>query len=248
MTGVPENKLKDEFRKRRLNRLKALTNGEALFAMTQSVIKRDWLWYGTSFRSQNRIVAAKILSGILPTRINMSRGDPDQTKKLCRHCNKTAETDLHILNACPKTKDARSRRHNLVANKIAKELIQKDYCVWKEKTYQVNLERFKPAHKDGCCYFIEITCPYEKNSLHLQQREKEKEFKYRNLTMDHIRFDIDQNIEKTAIIAIAVGSAGTITKGTNDKLKKLGIGHTAKHLQMITMMESTTIWLTHSRS
>ena len=130
--------------------------------MSQSYVKRDWLWQAKTFASRNKIIAIKMLSGTLPTNINRNRGDDDQRKKFCSH--EKAETYLHVLNECTKTHHARSKRHNLVVNKIGKELKKIDYTVWLEKTFVVNQQRYKPditAYKDGCCNFIEITCPYE---------------------------------------------------------------------------------------
>ena len=191
------------------------------------------------------------MSGTLPTRINLHRGDPDQTKKKCRHCRSTAETDMHILNVCHISKDARSKRHNLIAKKIGKELTEKSYQVWLKKTYMVNQERMKPditAMKEGTCYFIEITCPYEKTANTLKQRETEKEEKYRQLTINNIQFDPVHGIVQTKVIAIVIGSAGTITKTMYEKLKRLGIGYVVKQIQMIALMESTKIWKIHNKT
>ena len=116
----PVKDLKRVVNERRMDRLRAVTNGRAIVVMGKSVVKRDWLWYGTTVRSCERIVAWKFLSGTLPTRINQTRGNPDQNRKKCRQCRATAETDLHILAECSRTKDLRSLRHNKVCDKVAK--------------------------------------------------------------------------------------------------------------------------------
>ena len=102
--------------------------------------------------------------------------------------------------------------------------------------------------KEGTCYFIEITCPYEKTANTLKQRETEKEEKYRQLTINNIQFDPVHGIVQTKVIAIVIGSAGTITKTTYEKLKRFGIGYVVKQIQMIALMESTKIWKIHNKT
>ena len=98
-----------EVKRRRIERLEKLTNGKALKTMAETHTKRDWMWYGTSMKSTNRIVCWKILSGTLSTKINKTRGRVNRVEKMCRHCGCSAETDLHILAECRKTKDVRCK-------------------------------------------------------------------------------------------------------------------------------------------
>ena len=133
--AIPNSSIKKTFVDRRKAELQKLTNGNALTTMSQSYVKRDWLWQAKTFASCNKIIAikmlsGKMLSGTIHTNINRNRGDDDQRKNLCRHCHEKAETDLHVLNECTKTHHARSKRHNLVVSKIGKELKKIDYTVW----------------------------------------------------------------------------------------------------------------------
>ena len=112
LTGVPYNEIMKTFARRRQEAFRKIINGTALEVMVKFHIRRDWLWHSKTFPSQN-----KIMSGTLPTRINLHRGDSDQSEKKFCHCQGIAETDMHILNVCHISKDARSKRHNLIAKK-----------------------------------------------------------------------------------------------------------------------------------
>ena len=105
-----------------VDKLLAIINGEALLCMSQSTVKRDWLWYSKTIQGGDVVLAARMLSGTLPTKLNLSRGTKGERNVLCRKCHLTAETDIHIFNVCISTKLARCKRHNNTADKIAKEL------------------------------------------------------------------------------------------------------------------------------
>ena len=251
MNGVEDSKLKKTFAEVRSKQIPKLTNGVVLYTMIKSHVKREWLWRATTFPSRCKIIVGKILSGTLPTNINLNRGDNDQRKKLCRNCHKTAETDLHILNECPVTHNARSRRHDLVVKKLGKELKKVGYDVWLEKTYAVNLSRYKPditAHRDGCCNIIEIMCPYEKFEGHLEQSEKRKDDKYELLSLENLNIEEEAGITTVKRTSLAFGSCGTIDKRTCDKVKQLGLKKgITKSIQMVVLMESSKIWSIHER-
>ena len=151
-----------EVKRRRVERMEKLTNGKALRTMAETHIKRDWMWYGTSMKSTNRIVCWKILSGTLPTKINRTRGRVNRLEKMCRHCGCSAETYLHILAECRKTKEVRSKRHNTVCDKIAKELklAHPEDAIQRERTWRLGLENLKPditMINNGKLTFVEVT-------------------------------------------------------------------------------------------
>ena len=235
------------------NKLAGVTNGEALLCMSQSTVKRDWLWYSKTVQGGDVVLAARMLSGTLPTRLNLSRGCKGERNVLCLKCHLTAETDIHIFNVCNSTKLARCKRHNNTADKIAKELkkVHTEATIIRERTYRAGLERLKPditMFEDDVCTFIELTIPYEKNKETLNRRENEKEEKYKTLTVANLLGQIPSNIRKTEVIGIAIGSAGTIVEQTKRKLRKLKILTHARNFSLTTCMGSISIWKRHSES
>jgi hypothetical protein len=175
---------------------------------------------------QNRTVngktlinATRIISGTLPTKLNLHRGRTAENDIKCRRCQRSAETDMHVLNECVCNKNAISQRHNKIALKLGKDLTNAGWDVQLERTHVIDQERFKPditAKKEDKTLFLDITVPYEKSIEYLQQREREKEIKYEPLR----RLNPD---ETTIIMAIAIGTAGTTRKETCEKLRTLGL-------------------------
>ena len=98
--NIPMKDIAKECRTRREDQLLKVMNSKALDKMVKSYIKREWLWYGSTMKSNNRIVCWKILSGTLPTNLNRTRGRANINEKMCRHCGNHAEMDLHILAEC----------------------------------------------------------------------------------------------------------------------------------------------------
>ena len=76
-------------RTRREEQMLKVMNGKALDTMEKSYIKREWLWYGSSMKSNNRIVCWKILLGMLPVNLSRTRGRANRNVstlwKLCRN-------------------------------------------------------------------------------------------------------------------------------------------------------------------
>ena len=227
--------------------MKSLMNGEALVTMAKSGIQRKWLWESNPLESRTIINSVKILSGTLPTNINKTRGNQNQELKKCRRCKKTAETDIHVLNECSHNKNAISRRHNMIVNKIAKELKKVGYVVWTEKTHSVNLINLKPditIWKENICKLIEITIPYERNDRILLERELFKENKYKDIKKEHL--SISNPTNEVKVIGIAIGTAGTINESTANKLTRLGLSKKiTTALQMTVLHESSRIWRGH---
>ena len=117
--GHVQTNLKDHFQKRHLEKLgEQKGNSSALKTMASSPICRDWIWR-SNLKSQEKINCLKLTGDLYPTRINQTKGIYNQKIKKCRKCGVKSETQAHILNACETNKNAISKRHNLVADKVA---------------------------------------------------------------------------------------------------------------------------------
>ena len=142
-------------------------------------MKTDWLWR-SRVTSGKKLRCLQMISGIIPTRINENRGISNQQLKLCRRCYKTAETDRHILNECPFTKDLRTKRHNNVCDVITKGIgKEKDM---RGKRWKIDVEEGETARCEGVKHlqpdlsiqsecklkWIEVTCLYKKARVQLK--------------------------------------------------------------------------------
>ena len=246
---IPAKKMKAAFHKKRLESLETVMNGKALSTMASQ--RRPWLWDGSLWGGK-QINAIKIISGTLPNKINLHRGKTTPSKILCRRCMKVPETDIHILSECPLNKNVISKRHNLLARKIAKELKKSHPTadIWQERTWQIDQERLKPDITmilQEKAYFIELTVPYEKSLDTLKRREDEKEEKYKTMTVENIPELSQRGVQSTEVIGIAVGATGVITNQTHKKLKTLKIGPQRRNLQLMALSLTADVWQIHSK-
>ena len=246
----PEGNIKKQAEASRRRQIRKSTNGSALTEMLKA--KRSWLWDGT-LKGDTMINSIKIVSGTLPTRLNQTRGRPG-ANKLCRRCNKTAETDLHVLSACPANKDMITKRHNKICEKIEKDLktSQPKADIWRERTWRVQGIALKPdltVIEGSTCKFIEVTCPYEKDSETLKRREREKKHKYETyLNPDNLPALKERMVTSAETLSIVIGISGTVGSRTVANLKTLGISKSLRSLQIAALAQSGNIWRTHSRS
>lgn len=225
-------------------------NGQALHTMlTSSCTSKNFLWRG-GLNGKTQTNSLRVLSGTLPTRLNLHRGHTAGQDINCRRCRRTPETDLHVLQECTANHDAICRRHNVLVKKLGKDLRSVGYGVQLERTYVIDQEHLKPditAIRDGEVTLIDVTVPYERSAATLQQRETAKERKYGRLGRRHLR------IEGTAetrpkVLGIAVGAAGTVLKSTLGKLKSLGLQkRTAQNLSTSALAGTAAIWSVHER-
>ena len=256
LAGIELKAAKKYCEVKRLNKVGSLTNGGSLKTIAESSVSRHWLME-KNIRPGNKILVWKAMAGVIPTKINLTRGVADQTLKKCRCCGKTAETDGHILAGCPTSQNAYSKRHNMLCDKVARELKLKggpSRRVWREKMcLAANGRHYKPdivVKDDNVITVIDMTCPYEKSEGYLIQSEDAKVAKYEPLKRDaHWTREIEGNngIMATSIevVGIAVGAVGTITRSTFRKLNELKLGKIARSLQIIACNESAQIIRRH---
>ncbi len=230
--------------KRRLEEIMKQKDGISLHTIATTDVTRRNLWNAKTVSGKSLVLAAKALSGTLPTKMNLHRGNCKPELIKCRRCKTANETTLHVLNECSYTKRHSMKRHNNICDKIAKDLKKnnENVVIWREKTLNVNRENFKPditMQKGDELTIVEITIPYEKDERTLARREREKEEKYAILTPNNLNIT---GIGTTKIYGIAIGSCGTITASTVKKLKHLNIKSSAESLALTTLMSSCRLW------
>ena len=230
--------------------LRATHNGQAKHAMlTSSCISRNYIWRGC-LHGKSMINSLRILSGTLPTKLNLHRGHTAAQDLLCRRCHEAPETDMHVLQTCDLNKDLRVARHNVLVNKIGKELRKIGYEVQLERSYSIDRERLKPditAFRGGRCYLIDVAVPYEASVNRLRDREAKKERKYGVLRWEHINAELGQF--ETRAVGIAVGAAGTVLTQTLSKLMKLGLSkRIVQSLSISAIAGSAKLWGVHERA
>ena len=249
LTNIQPKTMKRDFHQRRETALKATHNGESLLYMAQT--KRQWLWHGKLW-GKSLCNSAKILSGTLPTRINMHRGRCTPENVLCRRCKTTAETDIHVLSECSHNKDAISKRHDRVVKKIGKELAKIEGCqVWMEKTWTVDQEKLKPdisMIQGNKLTLVEVTVPYDRGKETLERREREKVEKYKQIRPDNIAALSERGVIEVNTKAVVIGVSGSIEKISTKNLKDLGLAKHIRGLQMLCLASSADIWSIHENA
>ena len=242
-------RIKRTFIKRKEEELRRTTNGAALTAMMSSTVPRNFIWQG--YQGRTTVNALKMLSGTLPTRLNLHRGRTTQTNILCRRCGSTAETDLHVLNSCRLQHGLIVRRHNTIVKKVGRDLHDLGWDVQLERTISVDDERLRPditAIKDQRCCLIDVAVPYEKNINRPDERQQEKIVKYGIIGRQHIPALQDQPDARVTVVGLAVGSAGTITRASERAFRKLGLGkRSMTSASRIALAQSAAMWAAFER-
>ena len=174
------------------------------------------------------------LSGTLPTKVNNTRGVPNIQPKKCTECNNNKiEDDAHILSTCIMNHGLISKRHNLVVNKIAKELLKNHPKAkvfrergWRSETELLGVDMTLIDNKQ--CKTIEVSIPYEVSNSYLQQMRMEKKRIYKRLTQSTELTQVE--CIEGEVIPIVIGAFGTMIQDTVNDLKKLKL-HIQKDAQ-----------------
>lgn len=102
-----------------------------------------WVGDGTKFLSgRDYVGAVKLRINALPCRARCKRGRA--AAKLCRGGCNVLETNNHILQQCHRTHGPRIKRHNAVADYVAKLMVDDGYAVHKEPRIRVGAEFLVP--------------------------------------------------------------------------------------------------------
>ena len=151
---------------------------------------------------------------------------------------------------CTFNKGLITKRHDFGVQILAEAMEKEDRKVMKEKTWRVRrdgkgMENIRPdvsiQEKDELL-LLELTCPYDKSSEELDRRLHEKESKYNWLKPENIGME---GINSIRVVAISIGSCGTITKLCKQRLKSLKILKIAGKLQKAVMRGSASIVSCH---
>ena len=223
--SIDTNRLREHWETQRMIRLRECLNGSAMLTIANSVVKRSWLWTDRFLDGRTRTRCCQMMSGTIPSRINLTRGVQDREVKLCRRCKSTPETDLHILSSYPKNKGVITKCHDHIVSIVTERLLAIGKGAVKEKTWRVRrdgkgMENIRPdisVQDEGKLLFIEITCPYEKSTEHLNQRMLEKDAKYDWVAPSNI----NNAIQSVKIVSLAIGCCGTITEMCKKRMKDL---------------------------
>ena len=175
--------------------------------MTEGAVKKSYLWDGT-LQGEKLVHSLKILSGTLPTRVNLNQGNPSGNRE-CRRCWKTAETNLHVLNECPFNCKAMCCGHNSLVSVLVGNLKRHGYKVWTEQSYQIGAMRLRldiTVVKGGSLFLLNITVPYKCSNAIFFTHLAQKWSKYHQLTKVPLPGLDSLHAE---VIPIIVRSAGT---------------------------------------
>ena len=241
---------KEEIMKRYEQDIITQNNGRARLTMINSRHKRSWLWNERGLKPGNKLRLIQALSGTLPTMVNKTRGRDNLEEKKCKRCKSGAtEDDAHILASCKYNKDLITKRHDYVAKKIAKELVQKNPAakIWREHSWRYGNEIVRPditMVNGNECTIIEVTIPYETSNEYIHQRRDQKIEMYKKLIKDELT---QVECISGQIIPFVIGALGTITTHTNQDLKKLKLSSIKDALQMTVATGSINILNSHFR-
>ena len=139
--------------------------------------------------------------------------------KQCK-CKNSIEDDAHILDSSKSNHKLITLRHDHLVAKITKELkkSQNSAEIWIDRHWRSDLQLVKPditMLKDGHCYIVEVTCPYESSMDYPEQRVRDKTSRYKPLLHELSQV----NCNSGEVLSLVFGSLETINNTTNKILK-----------------------------
>ena len=190
--GLIYTEMKDHFMAVKRTRLRHGPNGQALLTMANSSRSRKWLWDGSLYG--NRFMTSlKLLSGVLPTKLNLTRGIRKEIRDTyCRYGCRVSETDLHILSDCPRVKGLRIERHDKIVESMAIYLRRIGNYVTTERTFVhrgITGQRIKLKPDlviitpSGEVHIGDVAVPYEQSTLYMNKLLSKKQKKYKGLLL-----------------------------------------------------------------
>ena len=241
----------------RASEYRATTVGR-LFESGASREGHAWLTKPKSLRGGDYVLAVKAVSENLPTRMNVTRGR-GQGSRACRRCGGPAETQLHALNECVRTKESQIRRHNWVCNSIRDRMLsvgdEQPPTVLTEHRVTVHGEEFRPdlvIVRGHQATVVDVAVCYDNRTDRLRSRYRDKLRKYEVLR-DALRQQLNEGrvgisgreVREVTIDAFVIGSRGLMLPETCRRpLVRLGIGSVGflRLIQEGTVRGSTQVW------
>ena len=190
--------------------------------------------------------------------------DKTAESPLCRLCGKAGESIQHIVSACGKLAQKEyKRRHDNVARKIHWDICKEKGLECSEKWYEhapegvvenddvkllwdMNIqcdnviEARRPdlvlvEKKEHTGIIIDITVPADAN---VAEKEKNKVEKYQDLKRELKRL---WKLKKVDVVPVAIGALGSVTKGFEKWIEKLGIHCSLGVLQKTALLGTARI-------
>ena len=184
---------------------------------------------------------------LLPTRVRGTRGKSREGRNRncdCDCCGPAQfETLSHISQVCPRAWGPRNRRHNIIADRLARCLEKKGFTVIKETKIPSSQGNYKPdliAFTDQQAVVIDVTVSADNlrdpNSAHFEKVEKYS-------TVEEISTFVEVNSGcRPFYSALAVNWRGVISPQSALDMKNLGLtNQELKLLSMITVEQTAII-------
>ena len=229
-----------------------------LFDSGASRTGHPWLTRPRTLRGGEYVTAAKMVSENLPTRMNVTRGR-GQGRRECRRCRGPAETQMHALNECRKTRDAQIRRYNWVCKEICEQVLAGDptATVLSEHRVTVNGEEYRPdlVIVRGCqATVVDVAVCYDNRGDRLRARYHEKLRKY-EILRDSLGVKLSDGqviipqrmISDVVVDAFVIGTRGLMLPETCRRpLERLGIkgDNFMRRVQEGVIRGSVMVWRT----
>lgn len=186
-------------------------------------VSNTWLNpHANYFNEADYITGVSLRADTYPCRATLARtkavGDVS-----CRHCHQTVETMGHISGACPKVKDYRIRRHNVLVNCVAEKCKGEGWTVcFEPKIVDSQNKVWKPdlvLVKDKKAVVLDPTVIWEAGPS-LQRANLTKYCKYA-----HIGQEIRKmfNVTDVEVLGLAIGARGGWCEQNTKTLKTVGI-------------------------
>lgn len=204
----------------------------------------EWVSKGSTAEMSGRdfIDAIKLRINALPTRSRLLRGTGRSNK--CRAGCGRPESMNHILQACPRPKGARVRRHDDVVKCVSASLIKIGYEVQMEPIFKTSVGLRKPdivAVKDGKVYVIDPTICGD--NYHPDIRHAQKVDKYESIPEIRSTLAIRYPGSTIEFGSVALTQRGIWSVRSEEFLRDLGVcKEVIKRITRLTILGSIKIF------
>jgi hypothetical protein len=184
--AVPVDKVQDQatIASQRITKLSDTVQGRGCLTYVGN-LGNFWLrgrspgWMGRRF-----ILSMKLRYNLIVTREYANRGRilEDSQSTWCRHGCEAIETQPHILQFCPKTKNARIKRHHKVVDLLVTRAANSGWSCETEVTFKkLDGSKLRPdiiLRKGNETRVVDVTIAYEHDALALESADRRKRAKY----------------------------------------------------------------------
>lgn len=179
-----------------------------------------WVTEGNKFVSgRDYLNMTRLRINALPVRSRTSRGR--LTDRSCRAGCRDTETLPHVLQFCPRTSDARIKRHNACITRVSQVLKTKGYRLINEPLFKRTQGNLKPdllAMKDKTAVVLDATVVGVQRKLRMAHMDKVEKYKVLE-SMIKEKYDVDS----VTFTSITLNWKGVWSKDSAEDLIRLGI-------------------------